>query len=103
MKDSHNGYIKVLQTAADKQIQKDEKNMKVELTLWRNQVAKVVFFINLMFLVLTVLLKVHADELYQVEVRFSVSQIRCIAYPYPAQKFPRIRIRRIRCDMQGIR
>jgi len=63
MKNLDDGYIKVLKNAKDKNITQDEKNIGTKLTESRNTICKLAMFINVVFLVLAVVLKVKADEL----------------------------------------
>ena len=66
MKDENTGYIKVLANAKDKQIQKDEERVVAELHDWRNLICKGALFVNLIFLVLCICLKVQSEELQKI-------------------------------------
>ena len=73
MLDNKSGYLNVKTNS--KELEAAENEMKEELKKFKNQACKAIVFVNILYLVLAIGLKVKADDLTKVPLTLRLSQV----------------------------
>ena len=73
MLDKKCGYLNVQNNS--KELEAAEKEMREELKKFKNQACKAILFVNILYLVLAIGLKVKSDDLTKVPLTLRLSQV----------------------------